>query len=184
MQVGEQPLGTARRHLPGAVADVGVEHGPDPRPVRRDEPVVRRAQLSGDRAQPRRRLLGERGDRRGRVLAEHAPQAEPHLGRRCPPQRGQVVVDGRARAARSGDEELRPVRAVAHDQRPRVREVERTPGELVRRPAQPAQVDRVAVAITELLQGGHGLRQRRDREPGRRQLGHAEIDRQSHVPIM
>ncbi|MFC7720591.1 hypothetical protein [Nonomuraea recticatena] len=41
-------------------------------------------------------------------------------------------------------------------------------------------MDRLPIAIAELLQCGDRLGQRRDREPGRRQLGHTEIDRQGH----
>nr|BFE81619.1 hypothetical protein GCM10020093_042200 [Planobispora longispora] len=118
MQVGEELLGAARRQLLGTVDDVRVEYGPDPRPVRRDEPVVRRAQFRGDRPQARRRLRGERGGGVGELLAEHPPEAGPHVRRGRSLHRGQVVLDRRRSAERSGDEELRPTPPVVHEQRP------------------------------------------------------------------
>ena len=65
------------------VGHIRVEDGPDPRPVRRDEPAVGGPQFAGNRAQP---LLGPRGqlaNHVGGLVAEDSPEAVAYLlGRR------------------------------------------------------------------------------------------------------
>jgi hypothetical protein len=92
VQVGEQPGGAARGELTGAVGDVRVEHRPDPRPVRGDEPIVGRAQFRRDRAQSGRRVRGEFGRGGGQVVAEDPLEADADLTGRGAAQGGEVVV--------------------------------------------------------------------------------------------
>ena len=184
VQAGEQLRGTTGGQLTRAVRDVRVEHRADPGPVRRHEPVVRRAQFARERGQAGRRIGGQHGRGFRRVVAEHPAETHADLRRRGPAQGGQIVFERRARTARGGNEEFRPAGAVVHQQRPGPGEVERRAGEFVPRPAQPRPGCRLPVAAGELLQAGHGFRQRRNREARRGQFRDAEFDHQRHEPSM
>ncbi|MFC3739270.1 hypothetical protein ACFOS3_19615 [Paractinoplanes deccanensis] len=161
---------------------VGVEQGADPRPMRRDQPVVRRPQLAGDLPQPRRRAPREPCRRRGRIVAEGAREAGPHLPGRGTPQRRQVLVDRRLDTVRRGQEELGPRRPVADQQGPGGRQAQ--PVRFLPGPAQPAQMRLGRAEAAEQEQPSDGLGERRHGEPGAGQLRDVEINRQGHVRIV
>jgi hypothetical protein len=184
VQVSEQSLGSAGGELSGAVGDVGVEDGSDTCPVRRDQPVVCLTEFGGDRAQAGGGVGGEFDRADGKVVAEHSRQAGAGLACGGPLHCREVVIDRRLGADGRGEEELGPARPVVDDQGPCAGQLERSSRQVVGGPMHPASVALPRSAVGELLEPGDGLRQRRDREPGLGQLGHAEIEGHRHHRIM
>src|SRR5260370_7598534 len=84
MQAREQRPCSAASQLASPVRDVRVKHGRDPRPVRRDQPLVKRAELGRDGQQLPGRVLVQRG----RALRPGSRPRTPGAGLRAPRRRG------------------------------------------------------------------------------------------------
>ena len=183
MKVAEQRPGAAAGQQAGPVRDVGLEHRADPLPVRRDEPVVALAELGRDLGQRFARPRGQlAGAFRPRVPLPHAIQAGPDRRGGRGAQPGQFGLQlGHPHLGRR-DQEFRMGGQAVDYERPQPGEPQRPPAELAARPSHPGRVHRGRVAAAQQLDGAHRLAQRRDREPGRGQVGHVQLEYQQHAP--
>jgi hypothetical protein len=164
VQVGERGERPARRELPGAERDVGLERRAERRPERLDRAAPVGRHHLGELRHPALGVVEEPAGRprRWRVLVRPGEVAGDGLGGRRPHAR-ELGREARPRPLRRRVDEVgAEARPVRHD-RLEQREVE--PAQPLARDLDPRRVHRVPRRVAQDVQARRDLEQRRDREP-------------------